>query len=63
MKKVVKIISLWDDSMCIVPTYSMGIEKVGGLPIILLLSNNLENALQIANSVMESSSSIISLRV
>lgn len=51
MKKVIGIISLWDDSkdsMWLVPTYSTGIEKVGGLPIILPLSDNLENVLQMA---------------
>lgn len=52
MKKVIGIISLWDstkDSIWLVPTYATGIEKVGGLPIILPLTNNIENILQMCN--------------
>jgi len=52
MKKVIGIVSLWDDiktSMWLVPTYSIGIEKVGGLPIIMPLSNNIDNILQMCS--------------
>ncbi|MBS6444839.1 MAG: gamma-glutamyl-gamma-aminobutyrate hydrolase family protein [Ruminococcus sp.] len=52
MKNIIGIISLWDskkDSMWLVPTYSTGIEKVNGLPIVLPLTDNVENILQMCD--------------